>query len=122
MKREEVEKQVKVMQAYLDGKDIEYRYRGDNKDWVDIQEPSWNWHICDYRVKKAFTMPSINWDQVSDKYNYLAIDMDGNAYLYKIQPTKNNYEWYHSSVVGVSHSSFQRGDAPWDESLISRYD
>lgn len=42
---------IDVMQAYIDGRCIEYiERRGDGK-WRTVYEPGWNWGKYDYRVK-----------------------------------------------------------------------
>lgn len=40
---------IKVMQAYADGKKIQYSSKG--VDWTDVIEPSWDWESTNYRVK-----------------------------------------------------------------------
>ncbi|MGM9861656.1 MAG: hypothetical protein ACI30W_03590 [Muribaculaceae bacterium] len=50
MTQEEVKKAVEVMMAYADGKEIEYRKRGDAK-WLDCPTPDYNWFENEYRVK-----------------------------------------------------------------------
>lgn len=49
---ESTKRKIEVMQAFLDGKDIEcrqlgFRYNG----WHPATIPSWNWTECEYRVK-----------------------------------------------------------------------
>ena len=40
---------IEVMQAYLDGEKIEYKYG--NTDWLECRVPIWNWNSIEYRVK-----------------------------------------------------------------------
>jgi len=46
---------IRVMQAYVDGKEIQARERTlSPPDWVDFRRddaPCWNWFASDYRVK-----------------------------------------------------------------------
>lgn len=42
---------IEVMQAHLDGKEIEYRYNN-NPDWMKSTVPLWDWPHIDYRVKE----------------------------------------------------------------------
>jgi hypothetical protein len=48
---------IAVMQAYVDGKTIEFRYvnkHPTNKSWVPISRPTqaaWNWGYIEYRVQ-----------------------------------------------------------------------
>ena len=48
MKRTCTEDYIKVMQAYVEGKQIQY---DDYGIWIDIDDPDWDWHNCDYRIK-----------------------------------------------------------------------
>ena len=48
MKRTCTEDYIKVMQAYVEGKQIQY---DDDGMWIDIDDPDWDWHNCDYRIK-----------------------------------------------------------------------
>lgn len=55
--KEKTEKMVMVMQAYLDGKQIQSisanRFQTNPDSWVtfEIDEPLWNWVDCYYRIK-----------------------------------------------------------------------
>lgn len=50
MTREETADCIKVMQAYVEGKQIQY-VDSETEDWTDIESPTWNWDLYDYRVK-----------------------------------------------------------------------
>lgn len=56
---------IKVMQAYLDGKEIECRNKG-LITWIYIKEPFWNWDAYEYRVRQ---LPEYKLDR--DKHNKL---------------------------------------------------
>ena len=48
------QEKIEVMQAYAEGKKIEWRTIGSPKKWVEwtySDEPSWNWVVNDYRIK-----------------------------------------------------------------------
>lgn len=48
---EETKKAIKIMQAYVDGKDIEIYNKTSNR-WDSIPSPNWNCFLeCDYRIK-----------------------------------------------------------------------
>lgn len=42
-----------IMQAYEDGRDIQYLLNG-TKNWVDAPKPCWNWYQFDFRVKPLY--------------------------------------------------------------------
>lgn len=51
MTREETKEAIAVMQAYVDGQNIEFKIRIDPNDpWGDNSSPTWNWDDCNYRV------------------------------------------------------------------------
>lgn len=47
--KDRIKKQIEVMEAYLEGKDIQVSYGGGI--WDDTEYPEWNWDIIKYRVK-----------------------------------------------------------------------
>jgi len=44
------QEQIKVMQAYVDGKAIEVQ-KGVCTEWLDAPQPSWDWWEQTYRIK-----------------------------------------------------------------------
>ena len=51
MNKEQTEEAIKVMQAYVDGKQIQWFDRHD-ESWADTTvHPQWNWDEKEYRVK-----------------------------------------------------------------------
>lgn len=50
MTREETKKAIKVMQAYVDGKTIEFNPVGSD-DWIEEDNPNWNYNYFNYRIK-----------------------------------------------------------------------
>ena len=48
MKRTYTADYIKVMQAYVEGKQIQYK---DDEAWIDIDDPDWDWHNWEYRIK-----------------------------------------------------------------------
>ena len=49
MTREETRDAVKVMEAYANGKKIQYL--DNNNKWIDIHNPSFDWYDYAYRIK-----------------------------------------------------------------------
>lgn len=50
--REETKRMIEVMQAYVDGEEIELRLRTHTTNWRSAATPCWTWDTCDYRVKE----------------------------------------------------------------------
>ena len=76
-------------------------------------------------VIKKVTKPSINWDHVHGKYNYLATDDMGNAWLYGKEPTidDDNGCWdveLGEFALADTHVSYATGTCDWKESLVKR--
>lgn len=53
-----VQEKIAVMQAFADGKPIEFS-KGDG-DWVVVGRPTWNWHNCDYRIQEDQELKAYN--------------------------------------------------------------
>lgn len=79
---------IKVMQAYVEGKQIQYK---DDEVWIDIECPDWDWHNWEYRIKPELKCrPFRNAEEcleemkkhqpfgwVKDKYSFYPIEMIG---------------------------------------------
>src|SRR5690554_1610547 len=122
MNEEQTLKAIEVMQAFAEGKSIEFRQKGEN-GWrvIEGRLASWNWDAKEYRIKEP-TKPSINWDHVHPDYKWVATDADGENLLNRKEPRAGWYEW-----VGGQHwvgacifKSFIPGDCDWKESLVQR--
>ena len=62
MTREETKEAIRVMQAFVDGKDLEYK-RHDGV-WMLTTMPSWNWNSIEYRIKPTATLRPWTADEV----------------------------------------------------------
>ena len=51
MTPEETKKCIEIMQGYVDGKGLEYKWRSQDIWQTLIGVPLWNWHDLDYRIK-----------------------------------------------------------------------
>lgn len=59
MTQEETSDAIKVMQAYVDGKEIEWHDEEDfRSDWLIDVYPSWEWGAIDYRIKQESAYPN----------------------------------------------------------------
>lgn len=114
--------QTVLFEAWLDGKEIQSR-TDDRRFWLSLKCPSWLGHAF-YRIVPQ--KPSINWDHVDEKYNYLTIDKSGWVRLHTEQPiTKTDRSWKATSPNSISvagFASFNEGDVDWKDSLIGRHD
>ena len=52
MNREDTKKAIEVMQAFIDGGEVEARINN-NHEWVTLKsaDPAWGWSESDYRIK-----------------------------------------------------------------------
>lgn len=57
---------IEVMQAFEDGKSIEFRCKDTNFTWVTASAPSWDWSINHYRIVEP--KPETLEDRVKDEY------------------------------------------------------
>ena len=62
MTREQTIEAIRVMQAYVDGKEVEFKWM--SKDWNSNDKPEWNWSAYDYRIKPTATLRPWTADEV----------------------------------------------------------
>jgi len=61
MTREQTIEAIKVMQGFVDGKEVEHRYNG---KWVKIYVPRWDWDDTEYRIKPTAKLRPWTADEV----------------------------------------------------------
>jgi hypothetical protein len=61
MNIEQTKESIRVMQAFVEGKDVESMYEG---KWVKIYVPRWNWDDTKYRIKPTATLRPWTADEV----------------------------------------------------------
>jgi hypothetical protein len=118
---------VKILEAELRGEVIEWAV------WAGVAEKgNWNtdgrkggeYHFNLYYRIKPVSKPSINWDHVEERFKWLTVDQNGAGRLWvnKPVPLKDQWHWGANSTVYEAYglSSFNRGDCPWDKSLVGR--
>ena len=76
-------------------------------------------------IVKEAEKPSIDWDHVAPKFNYLAEDSEGSAFLYEEEPyvSTDTSAWYPQSgeiVEASGFASYTKGTCDWKDSLIKR--
>ena len=74
-------------------------------------------------VIKKVTKPSINWEHVDSKFEYLAEDPCGSAFLYEEKPFTASTSWGilgGEAVETFMFASYVKGTCDWKDSLIKR--
>ena len=74
-------------------------------------------------ITKATTnKPSIDWSHVSKDFQYLAMDEDGEFYLYSDKPLQGNQQWTTNLpyTPAIHFASFTPGTCDWEDSLVKR--
>lgn len=93
--------------------------KGKSEQWSDVSGTPKFHSKYQYRIK---CKPSINWEHVSDEFNWLSTDASGYSYLYDVEPKKTSYGYAatldYTSVV--AHKSFIPGTCGWKDSLFMR--
>jgi hypothetical protein len=62
MTREETIEAIRIMQAYVDGKEVEYEHP--SEIWMLTTMPAWNWNSGKYRIKPTKTLRPWTADEV----------------------------------------------------------
>lgn len=109
-----------LFKRWVDGGKIEF-YSSMSGFWKPVRNPAWSFNIP-YRV--VLQKPSINWDHVDEKFNWLSTDNDGDTYLYTIKPERVVNLWHgrgHKITKAGVFSSFKKGTCDWEDSLVGRH-
>ena len=72
---------------------------------------------------ESATKPSIDWEHVSSKFNYLAEDADGGVFLYEDKPFTATEMWtVYNGELAEAHmlASYTKGTCDWKDSLVKR--
>ena len=48
----DTKEKIDVMQAFIDGKIVEFCWRSEADKFMRLRYSAWNWKECDYRIKK----------------------------------------------------------------------
>ena len=62
MNIEQTKEAIRIMQAYVDGKEVEFKWM--SKGWNSNDKPEWNWSAYDYRIKPTSTLRPWTADEV----------------------------------------------------------
>lgn len=85
---------IEVMQAYVDGKSIEFRVHNEGT-WFDVQNPMWDWNLKDYRIKPE--PKYVPYDSVTEVERDKWVKRKPNGRLYRItelDPSDNTVNIY----------------------------
>lgn len=113
---------IAVMQAFADGKPIEFRDVSlAHARWMRINLPSWNWQHLDYRV--AVTPMTIPWETLSRDVIGAARDSSGRIYAYKGEKPEIGHSawtvgWYLGHRVDNLIHGIDPGTCDWKDSWI----
>lgn len=83
-------KAVEIGQAVLDGKEIEYRYRNDFRQWFGVHTPSLNFDEYNYRVKPEPKYVPFSFEDANDLMGKVIKKMDG-THVQKIVQLNRDY-------------------------------
>ena len=64
MTREQTIEAIRIMQAYVDGKEVEAQRPIAGSCWIPASEPRWDWFNCTYRIKPTETLRPWTADEV----------------------------------------------------------
>ena len=119
MRCKETRRALLVMQAYLDGAEIEREAAG---HWLPCNEPCWDWNSHSYRIKQ--TPDEIDWSEVMPVWTFMARDGQDDPMFFTEEPTRAEGHWEcpTGEYTLVTQASYRRGSLPWYLSLIKRPD
>ena len=83
--KQETERRIEVMQAFVDDENIEVRRKTEMAVWYSVGgDPSWNWSACDFRVKPK---PREFWINIypQQRYSFATYNTKKEADAYALQ-------------------------------------
>ena len=94
-------------------------YTSDGKYYDDSNIVLFQYPI---EITKATVKPSIDWDHVSEDFQYLAMDSGGNGYLCGKNPHYDNTIWLMEApyIPATAFTSYVPGTCDWKDSLVKR--
>ena len=109
MNIEQTKEAIRVMQAFVDGKELEWNYRGIER-WETIISPKWNWIDNEYRIKPTPILRPWTADEVP--LGAWMRDVSKQDYRWLIH-TSGNADTRKDWLVGYEHST--DGGKTWKE-------
>lgn len=87
MTKEETKHAIAIMQAYVDGKDIEYKdYNDRSRYWNEANFPNWNWFSTNYRIK-----PEIKYRPYNCVEEFLQAQKEHGPYIKNLTLSEHYY-------------------------------
>lgn len=113
---------IAVMQAALDGKEIEYH---NNRVWVEAKYLTWDWAHVKYRVKPGppKTPIKIDWSAVNPKFQWVVKFPTDSIYLCEVKPVRKENSWYGgygTALFNTTTHATDPGTCDWKDSLQER--
>jgi hypothetical protein len=101
MNKEQTIEAIKVMQAFVDGKEVEYSIFNNNR-WLTTDEPDWSWVSHTYRIKPTPVLRPWTADEVP--LGAWMRDVSKQDYRWLIH-TSGNADTRKDWLVGYEHST-----------------
>ena len=104
MKRSYTADCIKVMQAYVEGKQIQYK---DDEVWIDIDDPDWDWHNWEYRIKpepnyRPFRDSEECWQEMQKHRPFGWIKNKNNGHYAMITKVNADFDKKHIAISGIN--------------------
>ena len=104
MKRSYTADYIKVMQAYVEGKQIQYK---DDEVWIDIDDPGWDWHNWEYRIKpepnyRPFRDSEECWQEMQNHRPFGWIKNKNNGHYAMITKVNADFDKKHIAISGIN--------------------
>ena len=104
MKRSYTADFIKVMQAYVEGKQIQYK---DDEVWIDIDDPDWDWHNWEYRIKpehnyRPFKNAEECWQEMQNHRPFGWIKDNNDGHYAMITKVDADFDKKHIAISGIN--------------------
>lgn len=79
-KKVTTEEMIKVMQAYVDGEQIQV-FNHLSQEWNDITNPKWQWDVYKYRIKSEQKYRPLKPEELVELVGTVIVDLDEDHYV-----------------------------------------
>ena len=104
MNKEQTIEAIRVMQAFVDGKEVEWRYRSiEGWDTIITISPKWNWEDCEYRIKPTATLRPWTVDEVPLGSIMRTKGLEGRCIIIDTETSDDRSYWLHAREHSIDN-------------------
>ena len=102
MNKEQTKEAIRVMQVFVDVKEVERCYRG-IEGWDAVILPTWDWRACEYRIKPIPTFRPWTADEVPLGSIMRTKGLEGRCIIIDTETSDDRSYWLHAREHSIDN-------------------